>query len=320
MNKHVFGLRNLLVVGVLTIGLSQAQPEPAAAADASVTFILRDEEGELIPNGQLLVSITGPNPEMLYRADANGSFTISAPIGSGFYVRNGTSPGSPTFPLFTLDVSTTRTYIDRVGDAVKPTIIGTPGDDTITGTPGKDIIIALGGDDTIDGLGGDDIIIGGSGDDIVYGRGGNDRVFGGLGDDTLFGNSGDDELDGGSGDDVVTGGAGNDTLRGWFGSDLVKGGPGDDYLDEIVPGYTSVQFDMESFNQLNGGAGNDSFSFSRTTGRLAGGTGDDGFSFANVLTTDDVRVNCGLGTDTINFSDGSAPLSNQCEAIVGPLA
>lgn len=95
---------------------------------------------------------------------------------------------------------------------LRPTIVGTPGDDVITGTNRRDVIMGLGGDDQISGLTGGDVICGGAGDDVISGGGGRDRLNGGFGADRLAGDNGDDTLVGGPGEDVLDGGRGRDTL------------------------------------------------------------------------------------------------------------
>ena len=95
----------------------------------------------------------------------------------------------------------------------------------------------------------------------------------------IDGTPGDDTLDGTSGDDTINGFAGNDVINGLEGNDTLYGGAG--------------------FDTLTGGAGADS---------LFGGNGND------ILSGDlqDIVIDGGRGTDTLNFSDaallGSAAL------------
>ncbi|MBX3631073.1 MAG: hemolysin expression modulating protein [Nitrosomonas sp.] len=81
----------------------------------------------------------------------------------------------------------------------------------------------------------DDEIIAGDGNDELEGGGGNDILREGPGNGILSGGSGDDDLDGGPGTEKLFGGNGNDILR-------AGGSPTDR-------------------DQLNGGAGNDTFGF-----------------------------------------------------------
>jgi Ca2+-binding RTX toxin-like protein len=81
----------------------------------------------------------------------------------------------------------------------------------------------------------DNIIEGGSGHDEIEGGDGNDIIRGGDGNGILRGGNGDDDIDGQAGTERLFGGDGNDILR--------AGGSPDDR------------------DQLNGGAGNDTFSF-----------------------------------------------------------
>jgi uncharacterized repeat protein (TIGR01451 family)/CSLREA domain-containing protein len=77
-------------------------------------------------------------------------------------------------------------------NGLKPTRIGTPGNDTIKGTSSRDIIHGLGGNDTISGGGGDDLICGGEGNDSLFGESGKDTLNGGNGTDSCNGGSGTD--------------------------------------------------------------------------------------------------------------------------------
>ncbi len=94
---------------------------------------------------------------------------------------------------------------------LKPTIVGTAGNDVIAGTSGRDIIIGLGGADEINGSSGNDVICGGDGDDEIDGGSGTDVIDGDGGNDELKGGDGDDTLDGGAGSDDLTGQSGRDT-------------------------------------------------------------------------------------------------------------
>ena len=91
---------------------------------------------------------------------------------------------------------------------LRPTIVGTPGDDVIQGTNRIDVIMGLGGNDTIRGGNGLDIICGGAGDDKIYGDNGVDVLLGGFGDDVLEGGNGLDTLIGGPGQDILRPGKG----------------------------------------------------------------------------------------------------------------
>ena len=94
---------------------------------------------------------------------------------------------------------------------------------------------------------------------------------GGSDNDTLIGGAGDDTLLGGSGDDTLVGGDDADSLRGGIGNDTLIGGPGNDIL--------------------NGGAGDDTYIF------------EDGWG------TDDIVEAENGGTDTVDFSRVTSPLT-----------
>lgn len=127
------------------------------------------------------------------------------------------------------------------GGGLKPTIVGTNGNDVLRGTPGPDVIFAGDGNDRIAGLGGNDVIVGGAGNDVLYGGDGDDVLNGGDGNDVLYGKQGTDVLYGGAGDDVLV------HLPGW-GVDRLYAGDGDDDLRALDG----------NRDWLNGGRGTDS--------------------------------------------------------------
>lgn len=122
--------------------------------------------------------------------------------------------------------------IEECPVGLRPTIVGTAGDDMLAGTSGPDIIFGGGGVDRIAGLGGDDVICGGAGNDLITGGDGNDTLYGDAGNDQLTGAGGDDKLFGGPGNDPLVGGDGKDELHGGTGTDSLVGGPGDDTLED----------------------------------------------------------------------------------------
>ena len=74
-------------------------------------------------------------------------------------------------------------------NGLRPTIIGTEGDDILIGSSRADVIRGLGVNDVIKGKGGDDTICAGPGEDAVSG---------GLGDDWISGEAGPDSINGGA--------------------------------------------------------------------------------------------------------------------------
>ncbi|WP_459789796.1 cadherin domain-containing protein [Alteriqipengyuania sp. 357] len=125
----------------------------------------------------------------------------------------------------------------RIGD-ITSFVIGTGGDDVLIGTNGNDFVYGGPGDDKLYLLAGNDVGNGGTGNDMVAGDDGRDLVIGGLGDDRLMG---------GRGADAITGDDGADDIYGGDDDDVIAGGRGDGDL-------------------LVGGAGNDTFKYSRGDG------------------------------------------------------
>ncbi len=206
-------------------------------------------------------------------------------------------------------------------------LTGGAGNDSLTGDGGNNVIRGGNGNDTIRGGGGDDTIEGGAGDDLLDGAAGIDtltyasatigvvvslaepftsggaghdiisnfeNLIGGVASDILGGSDAANIIQGGGGDDLIEGGLGNDTLDGGAGTSdsvtyytatanvvanlvtgLATGGAGNDVLS--------------NFENLSGGAGNDSL------------TGDDG---ANILQG-------GAGNDTINGAAGNDSINGE---------
>lgn len=184
-------------------------------------------------------------------------------------------------------------------------IFGSGNNDELNGTDAADAIFGNGGNDQISGLDGDDVLAGGSGNDLIQG---------GLGVDTIDGDRGADILIGDKGDDVIRGGDGADLLiwNNGDGSDLMDGGGDFDRLQvngaeaagdqfTIVAGGADVLFDRINLGlfqlnvnnterlEVNGGAGDDSF----TVGDLAGAK------------LQDVRFNGGEGNDTLDAGEAT---------------
>ncbi|HEV2745764.1 MAG TPA: calcium-binding protein, partial [Allosphingosinicella sp.] len=131
------------------------------------------------------------------------------------------------------------------------------GDDRVEGGASQDHLSGGDGDDRLDSFAGPDLLLGEAGADILSAGLHNDRVHGGAGNDLLLGGGGDDRLgdewdpavaDREAGDDTLDGGGGDDRLEGGEGDDLLIGGGGNDLL--------------------NGGAGNDTASYAKATGRV----------------------------------------------------
>ncbi len=117
------------------------------------------------------------------------------------------------------------------GGAGNDTLIGGGGTNDIDGGDGNDSIDASGGNGTfagefLQGGSGDDTITGSGMDDLIFG----DSSAGESGTPTSVG-TGDDLIDGGAGDDTILAGAGNDTVTVGTGNDVLTGGDGTDTLD-----------------------------------------------------------------------------------------
>ena len=158
---------------------------------------------------------------------------------------------------------------------------GAEGPDTVRGYGGGDLLTGDTGPDGISGGSGSDTISGGAGNDIVLGGSGNDIAFGGFGADTIRGDGGDDALAGDNDGDKLSGGAGNDVLHGGSGIDTLDGGTGNDRIfsdsgaDTIDAGAgdDTIVVDAESKVRINCGVGNDTLYLSVTAEATADYTG-----------------------------------------------
>ena len=172
---------------------------------------------------------------------------------------------------------------------------GAEGPDTVRGFGGADLLTGDTGPDGLSGGGGGDTLSGGAGNDIIAGGPGNDIAFGGFGADTIRGDDGDDALDGNNDGDKLSGGAGNDVLHGGSGIDTLDGGEGNDRI-----------FSDSGADAIDAGAGDDT---------------------VVVDAESKVRINCGVGNDTLYLSIAaeatadysgrgvSAYYSGNCEAV-----
>lgn len=160
---------------------------------------------------------------------------------------------------------------------LRPTIIGTDGNDRISGTGERDVIHALGGNDYVNAVAGNDVVCGGSGKDELLGGADADVIDGGQDPgNVLIGQTGADIVSysawtsavtvdlraqvGGSGDrildienvtgsphfDHITGDHNPNHLNGFGGGDMIYGLGGNDTLlpggkagqeTYLVPGY-----------------------------------------------------------------------------------
>jgi Ca2+-binding RTX toxin-like protein len=177
----------------------------------------------------------------------------------------------------------------------------------------------------VDGTAGDDTIHGsyvdaegdaiGSGNDMVAAGDGDDDVFTEGGDDSVSGGDGNDIINGGAGADVLDGGAGNDTVRYSSSTEAVvvdlstNTTSGGDATGDVISGFENVWGGAgddtltgdDAGNSFAGGAGNDSISGGGGNDRFHGGQGADtldGGTGSNYLTyySDTVGVNVDLVT------------------------
>lgn len=207
------------------------------------------------------------------------------------------------------------------------TLNGTAGNDTLLGTGQGDVINGLDGNDSLSGLGGNDFIDGGLGNDTIDPGLGSDNIAGGDGNDllivnysgsttsvtansfgsvtnnlnssvnftgieriTVTGGSGDDSFLGGFGIfDSFNGGGGSDTVNGVDFSSLTTNISIVEGTSQTIASSIDSVANIERFQNITLGSGNDSF--------VSSGLFDNGI------------INTGAGNDTVNPGLGSDNVS-----------
>ncbi|HUS97355.1 MAG TPA: peroxidase family protein, partial [Hyphomicrobiaceae bacterium] len=217
-----------------------------------------------------------------------------------------------------------------IGDDADNTLVGAGAGDILSGNGDNDTLLGGDGDNTMSGGEGNDQIVSGSGNDIALGGGGNDFILTGAGSDVIVAGDGDDHvmagadddlISGGGGRDVVDAGSGNDTVFAEFndGNDVYQGGEGldtydfsaitDDVTVDLGNGSSghasSVQSGSDTligFENVIGGAGDDTIIAGQSANVLTGGIGGDAFVFGSVAAANgDHITDFGVG-DKIDLS------------------
>ncbi len=218
-----------------------------------------------------------------------------------------------------------------LGGAGDDQISGGAGDDRLFGDDGNDIVFGDEGDDQLHGGNGSDALFGGAGNDLIHGDAGDDKLEGNAGDDILQGGEGNDVVSGGDGNDKLEGGAGADLLLDGAGRDTVSGGEGNDHIVVARDGDRDVydggagtdtldlsqaecdvavdlalgtasgsgigNNDVNGFEIINSGAGDDTIAGSNGDEVLSGGDGED-------------RVDGRAGNDTLIGGAGNDTISD----------
>ncbi|MDO9418471.1 T1SS-143 repeat domain-containing protein [Pararhizobium sp.] len=220
-------------------------------------------------------------------------------------------------------------------------IEGGDGNDALGGSNAGDIINGGADDDLISGLGGSDTLTGGTGKDEIWGGTGDDTIDGGAGDDTAVYTRGDgsDIIDGGTDTDTLKINKGTavpgyyetriggtalgveiqltDNIIGVSPGDAIISAKGVEKLDVTIGDYETIIVGTSGHGDLVGVTdvkvtGSDQgnvlssaylTSDTALTANLAGG--DDLFIAGNQAPA--VNVDGGLGTDSITYSQLSAP-------------
>ena len=195
---------------------------------------------------------------------------------------------------------------DRVsGDEGNDELLGGDGPDVLTGGAGNDLLNGGSGADTLGGGSGDDYLLGGGGSDTANGDAGLDLMLGGAGNDRLDGGADLDTLSfasspagvtvnltasltfgtatgegsdqvrrleavfGSAGDDTLNGSTLDDYLFGGGGDDQLLGSDGYDYLQQARAATTTFTPARVSWDQLEGGPGDDLYDGNEDTSPTA---------------------------------------------------
>ena len=175
-------------------------------------------------------------------------------------------------------------------------------------------------------------ILGGSGDDSFFGNNLNNLMVGGGGNDTLVGGLGNDTLQGGDGNDILEGQEGTDALQGGlnddtyivdadvtFGADTFTelANAGTDTVDfsqtsagvtfslvstaiQTIAANGSVKLNLgTTFENVNGGSGNDTLTGNTLANRMTGNAGNDTLVGSTGNDTYVYDADSPQGTDTI---------------------
>jgi len=143
-------------------------------------------------------------------------------------------------------------------------------------------------------------VITGNGDDFITGTAGNNRIETRGGVDTV---------DGGNGNDEIEGGAGNDVLDGGAGSDLADYGDKGQQVSVVLDGANDAtvtvggiaEDTIRNFENVRGGAANDTLTGNGQGNRLYGGIGNDTLRGEGGNDT----LDGGLNTDTMTGGAGN---------------
>ncbi len=196
------------------------------------------------------------------------------------------------------------------GAAGKDTLYGEAGNDELFGGASNDRLDGGTGNDTMDDGAGNDIYVIDSANDVVVEaeKAGTDTLwssllsidladFANVENITLietayraFGDDGNNVLRGNEGNNQLFGGAGKDRLFGGAGADNLYGGAGNDYLHAGPAG--------DTFEQMYGGAGRDTYIISSSTHRVAENEGD-GYDVIRASVTYNLSWVSGTGTQRV---------------------
>jgi len=310
---------------VAGLPLPGAATAPGALLDRRLLVVFDDNDqiGELdaspfnednVINFQDVYHRAG-GPVVAFGSEANDSMVVTA-VGASLQL----TVNARTFSYPRTDVSS---FI----------LLGATGHDTLNASNIVKPVVLIGGT-------GNDTLIGGTQVDQLQGNQGNDILNGGIGGDTLIGGTGNDTLSGDSGDDTLIGDGGNDTLIGGVGNDRyvfarVTGTPeldtvveltnqGSDLLDfstlsavdAVIANLTidatlalhtgrtiktAVAGQALNFENLTGGAGNDTLRGNASINVLVGGAGNDILDGRDGADT----LEGGAGNDSLTGGGGS---------------
>jgi Ca2+-binding RTX toxin-like protein/subtilisin-like proprotein convertase family protein len=158
----------------------------------------------------------------------------------------------------------------------------------------------------------------GSGIDTINGTSGDNVISSGAGSDAIWAALGNDTVDGGTGNDryVYTGAWGNDSIIDGSGTDQLDFSTNTSNItfnltagtgNKVTDGISTINWTGDIIENVKAGTGNDSITGSSGANSLNGGAGNDTYTFVNGWGSDSIMDASGI--DTVNLATVTSNLN-----------